>query len=135
MGMDVWGRNPSSDVGKYFRANIWSWRPIHDLIRTLCSDLLAPETIVGMSINDGFGPSDATTCQEMARRFSEWLATNANGHALDSDLKASKDGRLVTREEASANPSIELVSPYQVCDAHLREWVAFLQDCGGFAVR
>ncbi len=40
MGLDVYGRNPDSDAGKYFRANVWSWRPIHALIIELCSDLL-----------------------------------------------------------------------------------------------
>jgi hypothetical protein len=26
MGMDIYGRNPTSEAGKYFQANIWSWR-------------------------------------------------------------------------------------------------------------
>ena len=43
MGMDVVGRNPSTEAGKYFRANVWSWRPIHNLIVQLCSDLLDEE--------------------------------------------------------------------------------------------
>ena len=31
MGMDVYGKNPINDDGKYFRANIWCWRPIYSL--------------------------------------------------------------------------------------------------------
>jgi hypothetical protein len=38
MGMDVYGRNPTSEAGKYFRANVWSWRPIHALIEQECAD-------------------------------------------------------------------------------------------------
>jgi hypothetical protein len=33
MGMDVVGRNPRTEAGEYFRANVWSWGPIHNLIR------------------------------------------------------------------------------------------------------
>jgi hypothetical protein len=28
MGMDVSGKNPTKDVGKYFRSNVWWWRPL-----------------------------------------------------------------------------------------------------------
>jgi len=30
MGMDVYGNNPKSDKGEYFRANVWSWHPLWD---------------------------------------------------------------------------------------------------------
>lgn len=28
MGMDVYGINPFNELGEYFRANCWTWRPI-----------------------------------------------------------------------------------------------------------
>jgi hypothetical protein len=58
MGMDVVGRKPDSPAGEYFRANIWSWRPIQALIIELCSDLLDEETIESIGYNDGGGPND-----------------------------------------------------------------------------
>jgi hypothetical protein len=30
MGMDVYGRSPQSETGKYFRNNVWWWRPLAD---------------------------------------------------------------------------------------------------------
>ena len=30
MGMDVYGKNPTSEVGTYFRNNVWWWRPLWD---------------------------------------------------------------------------------------------------------
>jgi hypothetical protein len=45
MGMDVYGSNPSSPAGVYFRANIWAWYPIHALMIELCSDLLGRDTL------------------------------------------------------------------------------------------
>jgi hypothetical protein len=49
MGMDVIGRNSDSPAGKYFTANLWSWRPIHDLIIHLCGDQLDDETLTRTS--------------------------------------------------------------------------------------
>lgn len=28
MGMDVYGKNPTSEAGEYFRANVWWWHPL-----------------------------------------------------------------------------------------------------------
>lgn len=36
MGMDVYGKNPSSEAGKYFRASVWVWRPLADFVEFLC---------------------------------------------------------------------------------------------------
>lgn len=32
MGMDVYGKNPKSETGKYFRRNVWGWRPLWDYV-------------------------------------------------------------------------------------------------------
>lgn len=38
MGMDVYGKNPTSETGGYFRRNVWGWRPLADLILGLCPE-------------------------------------------------------------------------------------------------
>lgn len=134
MGMDVWGCNPVSPAGKYFRANIWSWRPIQALIAELCSDLLDEQTLIRLGVNVGAGPRDARICLEMASRFDHWLERHTQGHGLDLGLRVTPDGRFVTPAEVAANPALETLSPYQVADEHLKEWVEFLRNCGGFEV-
>ena len=42
------------NVGIYFRANIWSWRPIWAMVEKLCDDILTEEDIKHGSYNDGF---------------------------------------------------------------------------------
>lgn len=32
MGMDVYGKNPKSETGQYFRRNVWGWRPLWDYV-------------------------------------------------------------------------------------------------------
>jgi hypothetical protein len=52
MGMDVYGNNPISEKGEYFRNNVWWWRPLWDF----CEEV-APELTEGVSghYNDGDG--------------------------------------------------------------------------------
>ena len=135
MGMDVIGRNPDSDAGKYFRANVWSWRPIHDLIIELCSDLLDEKTLELLAYNDGAGAADQETCTAMASRFEVWMEHHAHGHEIDiPGTRIKNDGSFVTEEELEANPDLETTTPYGVEDEHLKEWIEFLWHCGGFKV-
>lgn len=134
MGMDVWGRNPDAEEGKYFRANIWSWRPIHALCAELAGDLLDNETLAHIGINVGAGPHDQETCTQLAARFDRWLEHHTSGHQLNLGLRVTTEGRFVSEKEQASHPDLETVSPYQVDDEHLKEWVEFLRHCGGFEV-
>jgi hypothetical protein len=132
--MDVSGRNPTAEAGVYFRANVWAWHPIHDLIAELCQDLLDEEMLKNLAYNQGAGPTDAETCTEMANRFEAWMEHHTGGHGLDLGPRVTKEGRFVTDEELAENPDLETVSPYQVSDEHLKKWIDFLRHCGGFEV-
>jgi hypothetical protein len=134
MGMDVYGRKPSSPEGEYFRATVWSWHPIHALIIELCSDLLKDKTLEKLAFNDGAGPKSQKVCTEMAQRFEQWMEHHAEGHSLESELRVTKEGRFVSAEELAENPDMETMSPYEVSDEHLKEWIEFLRHCGGFQV-
>lgn len=53
MGMDVFGRQPTAEVGEYFRNNVWWWRPLAELCK-----YFAPETCAKCThwhSNDGDG--------------------------------------------------------------------------------
>ena len=39
MGMDVFGKNPKTPEGKYFRANIWWWHPLAEYACSIAPDL------------------------------------------------------------------------------------------------
>jgi hypothetical protein len=134
MGMDVYGRSPTAPVGRYFRANIWSWRPIHALCVELGGDLLGQDMLARMAVNVGAGPADQETCHQLAERFDLWLEHHASGHQVDFELRVTAEGRFVSAEEQAAHPELETLSPYQTDDEHLKEWVTFLRHCGGFAV-
>ncbi len=132
--MDVWGCAPSAPAGKYFRANIWSWRPIQTLVVELCGDLLDEQTLVRLGVNVGAGSRDPEVCREMANRFDRWMEEHTDGHQLDLGLRVTSEGRFVPPEEVATLPAEELRSPYAVEDEHLKEWVEFLRHCGGCEV-
>jgi hypothetical protein len=70
----------------------------------------------------------------MANRFERSMEHHVEGTTLDSDLRVTKEGRFVSEEELAENPDLEAVSPYEVSDEHLKEWIEFLRHCGGFEV-
>ena len=132
MGMDVYGKNPSNDEGKYFRANIWSWRPIYSLTVELCADLLDAETIEAMAANNGAGPRDAETCVEMARRIKRWLAQNNGEYRPYVEPEAGFEyGIALALRQAGWNVEHP---DFRASREHLVDWAKFLEHCGGFEV-
>lgn len=41
MGMDVYGKAPTSETGKYFRRNVWGWRPLWNYCEDNHHDIVA----------------------------------------------------------------------------------------------
>src|SRR5262252_5176839 len=52
MGFDVHGRAPSSEVGTYFRNNVWYWRPLANYISEVAPSLYTDKV---WQYNDGKG--------------------------------------------------------------------------------
>ena len=72
MGMDVYGTDPSAEVGEYFRNNVWWWHPLADFIIETYPDLASKVEGWHYNDGDGLGASDAT---ELARRIKDDLAS------------------------------------------------------------
>lgn len=71
MGMDVFGKNPTSDEGKYFQRNVWNWRRLAGLACTL-----APEITTHCKYwqsNDGDG-LNASQSRALADKLEEGVA-------------------------------------------------------------
>jgi hypothetical protein len=147
MGMDVYGIN---NQDAYFRANIWSWMPIHDLIRKLGSDIIDEENLNGMMCNDGYGIKDPKICEKLASRFEVWMEHNTEGKEIEPSEQFKKViSQIVSAAESAARRSSKdqsedkVITKYgdsnfpkcAVKDDHLKEFVKFLRECGGFSVR
>ena len=146
MGMDVYGLEPKSEEGKYFRASVWSWRPIALLCQTWFPDLWGkieyPDT------NDGSGLN-----AEDSLAMGRWLQSRIERGDLkrfikeyEAELAALKDEPCtycdstgirqgkecnVCRGKGSTRP---FATHYPMHHEHIEQWAAFLVDCGGFEI-
>lgn len=64
MGMDVYGKNPKSEKGRYFRRNVWGWHPLWGYVEDVHPEIA--ELVQYAHSNDGDG-LNATKAAELAR--------------------------------------------------------------------
>jgi len=133
MGMDVYGKAPASPDGEYFRASVWSWRPIHELIEK--ANVLPPDMVEDMSYNDGAGPD-----KKQAKLLAYALEMMIDGMSDDHEfmLTDELDGAIAEVLRQLSAGGVEVVSPrgtvYSADVAHVREFIKFCRDSGGFEV-
>ncbi|MGE5761853.1 MAG: hypothetical protein ACM37V_15995 [Gemmatimonadota bacterium] len=61
MGMDVYGKKPTAEVGRYFRNNVWYWHPLWDYVTEVSPDLAAKVEYAYSNTGDGLGARDSET--------------------------------------------------------------------------
>ncbi|MEK6832656.1 MAG: hypothetical protein AABY32_01300 [Nanoarchaeota archaeon] len=88
MGMDVYGRRNKE---AYFRANCWSWRPIHFLIKIADNNIniFDEKTMNLIGSNDGAGLKTQKECNLLADELER---------LLDNPDLITREGSLVVSE-------------------------------------
>ena len=134
MGMDVYGRDPSDEQGKYFRANIWYWPQVLSAIRATGTEV--PDS---WQFNDGQGYETQEECTALADKLDELVESDAaleihmlpGAQALLSKIEGlqgfdeiSSPGAEVFEEQGAAPMDKELIT----------EFSKFLRSCGGFEI-
>lgn len=155
MGMDVFGKDATSEVGSYFRRNVWGWRPLWQYVEDTHPDLARlveyPQT------NDGDG-LDADGSAELARRLRDDLLDGTVEEYVTARnllLEAMPDTPCDVCEGTGQRPDglygLEWKKPgcngcdgkgtvrpwdtwYSLDVEDVREFADFLADCGGFAI-
>lgn len=59
MGMDVYGNKPKSEVGEYFRRNVWGWRPLWQYVENQHSEIAELVQYAQSNDGDGLGARDS----------------------------------------------------------------------------
>lgn len=72
MGMDVYGLKPTSEVGKYFRRNVWGWHPLWDYCLDMHPDIA--EKVKHGHSNDGDGLGSVNS-RKLAKRLKNDVAS------------------------------------------------------------
>lgn len=131
-----------ANPGVYFRANVWSWRPLMEAMwESRACVHVDPHNWNQMSCNDGAGATTRQACDAMAKCLEEWsknIEWDDNDcyvpASLINDCPVDKiTGRFLSDNEARNNPNA--TSAYRVSRFHLNQWIDFLKNCGeGFKV-
>lgn len=80
MGMDVYGKNPTSEVGEYYRQSVWGWHPLWHYVE-LYHEQYASKVQHGHS-NDGDG-LEAEDSSQLALCLKQDLITGMAKQRLD----------------------------------------------------
>jgi hypothetical protein len=154
MGMDVYGRKPKSEVGEYFRRNVWGWHPLWSYCENVHEDLVS--SVEGGHYNSGDGLS-AQKSVKLAKALKEDLRS---GNALkyielrdkmlaelpDEDCTyCDQDGNRTWSEGenqvvkvCNACSGKKKIRPFEthyfLSVEDIRDFADFLEDCGGFNI-
>jgi len=154
MGMDIYGKNEPA----YFRANLWGWRPIQ-----VISAMAIYKYELGLSTdswgyNDGCGLDTQEDCNKLATAIMRMLTESDELFDADDDtiylclgMWCTNEGTSISEQETEdlndEHPTGTIIkSPivtskgtlaypaHSTSLSRIREWVAFLRECGGFQI-
>jgi len=187
MGMDIYGRNPQlksnapeidwtsaneeeqkayfehmnefekDNPGRYFRANLWSWRPIHMLIEHVNQFYNLGIDTSEYGTNSGAGLETQEECDDLANTLEYILQSDENMEDegdrvyLHLGMWVNEDGNFLRDEVSEAlnseyemgtimyTPVVtdkgEIVKPaWSTSKEHLEDFIKFLRHCGGFEI-
>jgi hypothetical protein len=143
MGMDVHGKN-----GKYFRANVWSWRPINLICDMVIDMEKLPLNTKNWSYNDGAGFETQEDCDILADALKPYVQNLKDDVFLCLGAWTDVSGKFLSIEESDAlneefpkgtilyaaivTKDGKLVEPaHSTNKKHLEEFIDFLKGCGG----
>ncbi len=130
MGYDLYGNKNNS----YFRASIWAWPSIMELVMN--SKVLPDDVVDGMYWNDG-----QEVTEEQALELADVIEKNIGDASddmeyvsIDESPMSQMTSQLIGALQASGarvEPTSTMTSTNA---AHVKEFVAFCRESGGFEV-
>jgi len=131
MGMDISAVNPTDADNDYFRANCWSWRPIHMFMSESCADVYGEDIDNSMHFNDGAGiPGDLV--EECADKMQAMLDNIEKEVPQYISTYTYEDGETLKVLKPVEDPKWK--DAYMVPLNRLQSWVHFVRNSGGFKV-
>jgi hypothetical protein len=151
MGMDVYGRAPTSATGEYFRNNVWWWRPLADFIIANYTGDIKRIDGVSWHTNDGegLGKRDSLKLANLLKRDLE----NGKVAAFEKTYEAARKSiseepcfschgtgmRVITNREPCFSCNGKGTTPpwsanYPFSADNVAEFERFLRDSGGFRI-
>jgi hypothetical protein len=149
MGMSVRGLKPKDKVddnksdaddewaaaGEYFRANIWAWPVILDLCDSVIDTYGLRISTKGWEFNDGRGLKSPEKCERLADALEAYVEDHLpedDLFTLDLGWYCDESGKLTKEEAARDREGMSIA--HRVTLRHVRRWITFLRNCGGFRI-
>tara|TARA_R110000751_G_scaffold104518_2_gene200027 strand:- start:57 stop:608 length:552 start_codon:yes stop_codon:yes gene_type:complete len=142
----------ANNPGVYFRNNVWWWRPLWDYVYEVCDSVLTEEDYHSGQSNEGH-TIDENKCVRMALLLNVELSTDKTQEYTDTYRKTMDDmpkekcdlcdgtgTRNNSNREGECNGCngngirSSWVTNYPFDVENVREFVAFLKECGGFQI-
>ena len=145
--------------GEYFASNWWAWRPIHMLCEIVSRKYQLRVNTNGWGENSGYGLRSPKKCEELANALEDHINTHlTEGLKEDNDRIYLCMGSWCTDEGKFLNREVDdkLQEQYPFGSvlfngvvledgtvaypshgtslSHLKNWIAFLRNCGGFEI-
>ena len=152
MGMDVFGRKPTSPEGEYFRRNVWGWNPLAQLCERAAPDIAMECEHWHSNDGDGLDASDAATLAERLQLLIADGSVAAYIKRRDAALAqlpdetcgccdgtgmrrdATGNDRAKCRQCGGKGKQENFARHYHLDEDDVKEWLVFLRACGGFEI-
>lgn len=147
MGMDVYGKNPTTETGSYFRNSVWGWKPLASYVTTAYPEITAGCTYWYSNDGDGLDAAGATALadaldRDLANgRIAEYAAQReVYLSALPDEECWLCHGSGIRTDERGCNGcsgtgrAEPFERSYGFSADNMSGFAAFLRDCGGFEI-
>lgn len=159
MGMDVHGKRPTTEAGKYFGNNIWWWRPLASYVCEVAPDIAKKCSYWQSNDGDGLGEGDSAKLADRLQQEIDSGRTARYAQVRQSEIERMANERCPLCEgtgtrkpvphRGAGNPKAGGIRCNQCGgDGHVRpeienypfnvenvqEFVTFLRGCGGFEI-
>jgi len=154
MGMDVMGKKATSEIGSYFRANVWYWHPLWDYCASVAKAVTDKVKYAHFNDGDGLGKRDSLKLAKVLRgeldtgRTKEYVETRDCELAKVPDIPCDTCGGVGKRADPPKTGPGKMVcngcdgkgkirpweTHYHLDVETVEEFVSFLEECGGFRI-
>lgn len=152
MGFDLFGINPRTKAGDYYRATVWTWHPLWNYVCAVCKNVLSPEDMKMGHFNDGH-QIVGTKARKIAERLESLLNQGRVAETIEILEQRRREmpdevckfcGGTGVRNDKYVNGQCNAcggkgkVRPfetwYQFTEQDVRELLEFLKNCDGFQI-
>lgn len=150
MGMDVYGKEPTNETGKYFRRNVWGWHPLWELCCFIAPGVAGAVEHGHTNDGDGLGTEQSRVLAALLRVALENGEINRYVKARDERLSQLPDKTCMLCKGTGKRMDMKVENGcngcngkgkerphqtfYSVDRTDVKEFAAFLETCGGFRI-